>query len=129
MDAFESDFREKVEPGDIFVAGRNFGYGHAHPQAMATVRKIGVNIVLAESFAPGFYRAEIGNGMVLLTVPDITKSAARFDRLLVDFETGVIENKTQGIIINGIPPGPMAKSLVRSKGYRQFLLNELEKLG
>ena len=128
MNAFELDFRDKANPGDMLIAGRNYGYGHAHPQAMATVRKLGINIVLAESFAPGFFRAEIGNGMVLLTVPDITKHVSRFDKLQVDFSTGTVTNITQNSIIKGIPPSPMAQSLVACKGYRQFLLNELETL-
>jgi len=85
MSMYEPDFLDKVNPGDIFVAGRNFGYGHAHPQAMATVRKVGVNVVLAESFAPGFFRAEIGIGMALLTVLGITGAVCRFDWLFVLF--------------------------------------------
>jgi len=128
MSAYEPDWNAKVKPGDIIVAGRNFGYGHAHPQAMATMRKTGVNVVLAESFAPGFFRAEIGNGMVLLTVPGITGFTRRFDRLSVDFDSGMIRNLSQDATITGLAPGPMARSLVKGKGYRQFLLDEIGKL-
>jgi 3-isopropylmalate/(R)-2-methylmalate dehydratase small subunit len=127
MNTFEQDFVSKVKPGDIFVGGRNFGYGHAHPQAMAAVRKTGINIVLAESFAPGFFRGELGNGMMLLQVPGIANGAKRFDRLRVEFNTGLVHNLTQKTTINGIPPSPMAVRLASNKGYLGFLQEELKK--
>ncbi|MDR1587532.1 MAG: hypothetical protein LBS57_08765 [Treponema sp.] len=128
MSAYEPGFSDKVKPGDIFIGGRNFGYGHAHPQAMAAVRKLGINIVLAESFAPCFFRGEIGNGMMLLQAPGIARAVKRFDRLSVEFNSGIVRNLTQGATIKGVPPSPMAVRLVSNKGYLGFLREELKKI-
>ncbi|MGH0054414.1 MAG: hypothetical protein ACQ5SW_13570 [Sphaerochaetaceae bacterium] len=128
MSAYEPDFAKNVKPGDIFVGGRNFGYGHAHPPAMTSVRAVGINIVLAESFAPGFYRGESSNGMVLLQVPGISKAVNRHDRLRVDFKNGIVENLTQKSKLTAIRPSKMVIDLVANGGSKGFLLKELEKL-
>jgi 3-isopropylmalate/(R)-2-methylmalate dehydratase small subunit len=127
MKAYDPNFVNRVKPGDILVGGRNFAYGHAHPQVMAVLRKIGINIVLAESFAPGFFRGETGNGMVLMKVPEITRFVDRFDKLRVEFDKGIVCNKTKGINIIGIPPNPISLELVKNKGYLGFLKKELER--
>ena len=51
MKEYEPDFLEKAAPGDLLVAGKNFGYGHGHPQPMMGMRHIGITCVVAESFA------------------------------------------------------------------------------
>ncbi len=128
MKAYDPDFADRIKPGDILVGGRNFAYGHAHPQAMATVRRLGINVILAESFAPGFFRGESGNGMVLLRVPGITGLVNRFDKLTVEFDQGIVYNRTKGTTIFGIPPSQISLDLAENKGYLGFLKRELKKL-
>jgi 3-isopropylmalate/(R)-2-methylmalate dehydratase small subunit len=103
------------------VAGKNFGYGHAHRQCMETIRQIGINTVLAESFAPGFFRAEVGNGMALLVVPDITKKVSPGDHLRADLESGLVTDVTTGESIPGAKPGGMILDLYRCGGNSGFL--------
>lgn len=128
MNAYEENFAASVTPGDIFVGGRNFAYGHAHPQSMMTVRRTGINVILAESFAPAFYRGELNNGMALLQVPGITKKASRHDRLRVEFVKGLVHNVTTGETIQGVAPSPIAVELVEGGGYRSFILKRLEEM-
>ena len=128
MSDFEPDMPSKVKPGDILVAGRNYGYGHAHPSSMRSVRLQGINVVLAESFAAGYYRSNISAGMVLLEVPEITKFVTRGDRVHVDFANAVVKNLTKGNSLNGIKPGPVVLDLVASGGCTGFIRNELKKL-
>lgn len=71
MQAYDPTFAERVQPGDVIVGGRNFGYGHPHYPPMVALRDLGIAAVLAESFSPGFWRGETYNGMPLLTVPGI----------------------------------------------------------
>ena len=52
MKAFEPDFVDKVQPGDVIVGGRNFGYGHPHYPPMVAMRNLGISAVIAESFSP-----------------------------------------------------------------------------
>ena len=125
MSIYEEGFAEKVTKGDFLVAGRNFGYGHAHRQCMETIRQIGINTVIAESFAPGFFRAEVGNGMALLSASGITEKTSRGDSLKVDFETGVVLNLTTGETIEGNRPGEVILDLVRLGGNSGFLKEKL----
>ena len=126
MSMYEEGFAGKVKEGDLLVAGRNFGYGHAHPQCMETIRQIGVNTIVAESFAPGFYRSEVGNGMAFLVVPGISKKASRGDRLRVDYETGLVSNLTTGETIQGNRPGDVILDLYRNGGSNGFLKEKLK---
>ncbi|MCL1895050.1 MAG: hypothetical protein FWG03_00730 [Clostridiales bacterium] len=125
MGMYEEGFAEKTAKGDILVAGRNFGYGHAHRQCMETIRQIGINTIVAESFAPGFFRAEAGNGMALLTAQDISRKVSRGDSLRVEFEAGIVQNLSTGEIIKGDRPGEVILELVRAGGNSGFLKEKL----
>jgi len=125
MNMYEEGFADKVSKGDILVAGRNFGYGHAHPQCMETIRQIGINTIVAESFAPGFYRSEVGNGMALLFVPGISKKVSRGDRLRVEYDSGAVLNLTTGETIQGNRPGEVILDLYRNGGSNGFLKEKL----
>lgn len=85
MRSFDPDFTHSVREGDFFVGGTNFGYGHPHFVAMTAARNEGIAGVIAESFSPGFWRGEIGNGMLLLAVPGITRAVRRWDELQIDW--------------------------------------------
>jgi len=128
MKGFDDDFLKNAKAGDIFIGGRNFGYGHAHPQSMGTIRKVGINVVLAESFAPGFYRGELINGMYLLKVPGITEKAKKSDLLKVDFHEGIVTNITQGTTIQGVKPSPIVIELVQNKGNIGLIKRRIEEL-
>ena len=128
MTAYEMDFVSKINTGDMLVGGRNFGYGHAHPQVMATLRYLGIHIIIAESFAPGFFRGETNNGMVLMRVPGIRSITNRFDDLRVDYIQAEVVNFSQNWKTTGIKPSDMSIRLLQSGGYKGFLNEELAKL-
>jgi len=96
MADFDADFAQKVRAGDVVVAGRNFGYGHPHPQAMIALRRLGIAAVIAESFAPPFFRSELASGSVLLPCPGITAKVSHGDEIEVDVAGGIILNLTSG---------------------------------
>ena len=106
MADFDADFARKVRAGDMVVAGRNFGYGHPHPQAMIALRRLGVAAVVAESFAPPFFRSELASGSVLLPCPGITAKMSRWDEIEIDVAQGIILNLTSGESIY-LPPLPL----------------------
>ena len=106
MADFDADFARKVRAGDVVVAGRNFGYGHPHPQAMIALRRLGVAAVVAESFAPPFFRSELASGSVLLPCPGITAKMSRWDEIEIDVAQGIILNLTSGESIY-LPPLPL----------------------
>ncbi|MCL1993630.1 MAG: 3-isopropylmalate dehydratase [Spirochaetes bacterium] len=95
MKNYEPDFTQKIKEGDIIVAGKNFGYGHPHPQPMIGLRGWGINVVIAESFFHVFYRGEIASGSKMFVSPGITKNVERWDELHLDTEKAILINKTK----------------------------------
>ena len=102
-----------------------FGYGHPHFQGMAAMRKLGLWCILAESFAPAFFRSEIVSGMALLTVPGITERVKRFDRVRVEVEQGLVHNLNSGDVIKGVKPSSIILDLINNRGMIGFIKAEL----
>ena len=72
--AFESldpDFSKKVKPGDFVVGGENFGCGSSREQAPEIIKALGIQCVIAKSFARIFFRNSINNGLLLIEQPDL----------------------------------------------------------
>jgi 3-isopropylmalate/(R)-2-methylmalate dehydratase small subunit len=121
MTPFEDGFQDRVRPGDLLVAGRNFGYGHPHDQPMLAMRALGIAGVVAESFAPLFARSETFNGFPLLACPGISKVVTRGERLSVEWEKGEVTLES-GARLDGIPPTPDAVELIHAGGGHSLLM-------
>ncbi len=89
------DFAEKAEPGDIVVAGKNFGCGSSRQQAVDCFKSLGISVIIAESFGSIYERNAINNAMPIMVAKDITKKIDDKDVLEVDFKKGLIKNKTK----------------------------------
>ena len=96
MKDFEPDFAQKIRPGDFLIGGRNFGYGHHHPQSMRGLRALGINTVIAESMFHPLYRGELASGSQFFTSPGITKEVSRWDELYLDTDGPLLLNQTTG---------------------------------
>lgn len=84
-----------LEPGDLIVAGTNFGTGSSRETAPAALRHAGVGAVLAESFARIFYRNCIAVGLLPITCPSITEAVNDGDTLNIQFDCQTIVNHTR----------------------------------
>ena len=73
LEGVRPDFAGTVQPGDIVVAGRNFGVGSSREQAAEALKHLGVVAVVAQSFAGIFYRNAINLGLPVLVCPDISE--------------------------------------------------------
>lgn len=85
------DFADKAQPGDVIMAGKNFGAGSSRQQAVDCFRALGVGAIVAESFGAIYKRNAINSGFPILSLPGLSEMAGQFqtgDRLTVDFETG-----------------------------------------
>ncbi len=91
-----AEFAERVKPGDLIVAGRNFGYGHPHYPCMIAMRQIGLAGVIGESFAPGYWLGEISRGFPQVACPGVLAAVERWDELEVDWESAILRNLTRG---------------------------------
>lgn len=100
----EPDFINKIKPGDIVVAGKNFGCGSSREQAPLVIKNAGLSAVVAMSFARIFYRNAINNGLPLVECD--TSRINDGDELEIDLEKGTVKDITQGfeITINPLPP-------------------------
>jgi 3-isopropylmalate/(R)-2-methylmalate dehydratase small subunit len=86
MYGFDPEFYKKVKPGDIFIAGKNFGGGSSREQAPVAIKYSNVAAVVAESFARIFYRNSFAIGLPALEVPGITKEVRQFDDVSVNLQ-------------------------------------------
>ena len=93
MEDLDPSFVSRVKPGDIIVAGENFGCGSSREHAPVAIKASGIACVVAKSFARIFYRNAINIG---LSIVECDADADDGDRLTVDFEQGRIENLTKG---------------------------------
>ncbi len=87
------DFASKAQPGDVVMAGKNFGSGSSRQQAVDCFRALGIVAIVAESFGAIYKRNAINSGMPIVSLPDLTAVAAEFEtggELAVDFETGQV---------------------------------------
>ncbi|GHF71209.1 3-isopropylmalate/(R)-2-methylmalate dehydratase small subunit [Amycolatopsis bartoniae] len=121
MKAFDESFVDEVRPGDLVVGGRNFGYGHPHYPAMISLRNLGVVAVVAESYAPGFWRGELYQGMPLVTVPGIGSAVERWDELEVDWKAATVHNARTGETLVGTPPSAHAIEVIEAGGGLNLL--------
>jgi len=70
LEDLDPEFHEKVQPGDIIMAGSNFGCGSSREQPALGMRYVGVQAVIAKSFARIFYRSSINQGLLLIQSPE-----------------------------------------------------------
>ena len=94
METISPDFSQKVSPGDIIVAGNNFGCGSSREHAPLAIKGCGVSAVIAKSFAAIFFRNAINIGLPFLESPDVDKINDD-DLIEIDLSAGIIKNITQ----------------------------------
>ena len=93
LEAIDPSFASSVRPGDILVAGRNFGAGSSREQAPAALKHLGITALFAESFAGLFYRNALNLGLPALVCRD-AKRIRNGDELKIDYERGAILDLT-----------------------------------
>jgi 3-isopropylmalate/(R)-2-methylmalate dehydratase small subunit len=95
MEDIDSEFLDKVEPGDIIVADTNFGCGSSREHAPLAIKAAGISCVIAKSFARIFFRNAINIGLPLLECIEAVDGTETGDILEVDLITGEIRNITR----------------------------------
>ena len=105
MEGLEAGWIKRVNDGDIMVGGENFGCGSSREHAPISILGAGIPVVVAHSFARIFYRNSFNMGLLLIEIGDDIAKINDGDKITVDIENGVIENKTTGEKID-TPPVP-----------------------
>lgn len=101
MEGVRPDFANQVCPGDILIAGKNFGCGSSREHAAITLIEAGISAVLAESFARIFYRNAINLGLPVMVCKHISQQAKENDILSIDIIKGEIVNLTKNEVYIG----------------------------
>lgn len=109
MEDLDREFLNRVRPGDIIVAGENFGCGSSREQAPLSIKGSGIDAVIAKSFARIFFRNAINIGLSILECPEAVEDAETGDLMEADICLGTITNRTK-------------KKTYRAKSYPPFLV-------
>lgn len=96
LENMKPEFAQKLQAGDIVVAGANFGYGSSREHAPLALKGAGVGAVVAQSFARIFFRNCINIGLPVVVCPRAVDEAEEGDDLAVDIAAGTIRNVTRG---------------------------------
>ncbi|MCR5346676.1 MAG: 3-isopropylmalate dehydratase small subunit [Fretibacterium sp.] len=126
MEDIDKSFREKNRPGDIMVAGLNFGCGSSREHAPVAIRASGVSCVIAKSFARIFYRNSINIGLAILECPAASEGIDDGDKVSVDFDTGVIKDETKGTSYQAEPFPPFIRDMIAMGGLMASLKQQAE---
>jgi len=119
-------FVERVKPGDIIVAKKNFGCGSSREHAPLALKTAGVSVVIADSFARIFYRNSINIGFAIMECPEATAAINDGDEVNVDFDTGVITDVTTGEEFKAQPFPPFMQKLIEVGGLVNYVNNKKE---
>lgn len=121
----EPKFADEVQPGDIVVAGTNFGCGSSREHAAMTLKGAGVGAVLAESFGRIFFRNAINLGLPVIVCPGISKCAQKGDEIRIDIETGEVTDVTRGKVLKTTPFSPYVLNILESGGIKNMIRKSL----
>ena len=115
MEDIDTEFVQKVQPGDIMVAGWNFGCGSSREHAPLVIKTCGTGCVIAKSFARIFYRNAINIGLPILECEAAADEIEAGHQVSVDFDTGIITDVTTGKTYQAQPFPPFIQNII-SKG-------------
>ena len=121
MEDIDQSFVSRVRPGDVMVAGWNFGCGSSREHAPLVIKTCGTGCVIAKSFARIFYRNAINIGLPILECPEAAEEISDGDEVQVNFYTGVISDLTTGKSYQAQPFPPVIQNIIKKGGLRAAL--------
>ncbi|MEW5762060.1 MAG: 3-isopropylmalate dehydratase small subunit [Bacillota bacterium] len=121
MEDADPSFARAVQPGDIIVAGKNFGCGSSREHAPLAIKAAGVACVVARSFARIFYRNAFNIGLPILECPEAVDGIGNGDRVLVDAAAGLITNVTTGVTFRAEPVPPFMQEIISAGGLIDYV--------
>ena len=118
MEAYRPEFPQQVKPGDILVAGRNFGCGSSRPGLV--LREVGIVAIIAESVARLFLRNSIARAIPIFMAPGITSIVADGETLEVDYPHGIVRNVASGAEIELRKFPPLIEAIFAAGGLPEY---------
>lgn len=121
MEDIDKEFINKVKEGDLIVANKNFGCGSSREHAPLAIKCAGVSCVIAETFARIFYRNAINIGLPIIECVEAARSIEAGDEVEVDFDSGIIRNKTKGESYQGQAFPPFMQGIIEAGGLVNYI--------
>lgn len=129
MENIDPEFSKRVRPGDVIIAGKNFGCGSSREQAPIALKAAGISAVVAESFARIFYRNAINQGLPVLTCPNIKNEFQNGDEVEINMKEGWIKNMRTKKILKIQPLPDFVLEILKAGGLVNYLKKSLESGG
>ena len=120
LESIKPDFASKVNPGDIIVAGKNFGCGSSREHAPLAIKGCGIKAVIAKSFAAIFFRNAINIGLPFLELGQVDKISDG-DVLEIDLVSGIIKNLSKNEIYKSQPFPEFLQDIVKQGGLLNYM--------
>ena len=127
MEDADPEFVRKVRPGDILVAGENFGCGSSREHAPIAIKAAGVACVVAESFARIFFRNAINIALPIVACPDAAGDISDGDELDIDLDAGTLKNLTTGNAFTFPPFTKEIQAIIQAGGLMAFVKRQVGK--
>lgn len=124
MEDIDKDFVKNVKKGDIIVADKNFGCGSSREHAPIAIKAAGVSCVIAETFARIFYRNAINIGLPIIECPEASKGIEAGDLVQVDFDSGIIYNRTKNTQFKGQAFPEFMQKIIAAEGLVNYINNK-----
>lgn len=121
MEDIDKSFVSRVKKGDLIVASKNFGCGSSREHAPIAIKAAGVSCVIAETFARIFYRNAINIGLPIIECAEAAKGIEDGDQVEVDFDSGVIYNRTKGAEYQGQAFPEFMQRIIRAEGLINYI--------
>jgi len=125
MEDADPEFVNKVEPGDVLVAGENFGCGSSREHAPIAIKAAGIACVVAASFARIFFRNAINIGLPIVTCPEAVQDANDGDEMQIDPTKGRLENLTTGGRFTFQPFSEEIRAIIAAGGLMAFVKKQM----
>ena len=125
MEDIDTEFIQRVKPGDVIVAGKNFGCGSSREHAPIAIKAAGISCVIAETFARIFYRNALNIGLPIVESVEASRGISGGDQVEVDLAAGKVHNLTQGTEFDFAPLVGMAQTLVEAGGLKNLVQQRL----
>lgn len=122
MEDIDSEFVKNVKQGDIIVANKNFGCGSSREHAPIAIQASGISCVIASTFARIFYRNAINIGLPILECDEAAAEIKAGDEVEVDFDTGIITDKTTGKNYHAQPFPPFIQNIIQKGGLLSSIM-------
>jgi 3-isopropylmalate/(R)-2-methylmalate dehydratase small subunit len=120
MADLDAEFVKKIKPGDIVVAGGNFGCGSSREVAPLSIKASGIAAVVAPSFARIFYRNAINIGFPIFESPDAYERIEEGDEVEIDPNAGVIRDLTKGTEFRAAAFPEFVQTIIQKGGLRGY---------